>query len=312
MALPAGPDRRRRPSSDRRRFPRCLRARVHLPARRAGRVRRRAPRRDRRGRQARRPAPLPTTRPPHCRRSKGRRRVDYATEGIHEAEIYDGEMLEPGMGFTGPAIVETRARRSSSIPATKCRSTTTATCIIALALRDRRCVRATATRRSDHPRDHPELARGDQRRDVRGDSQDRDERDHLRGARHGHRRSPTRGASSRRRGAGIPAFVGVLDKAVKRDHRAPPEPETIAPGRHLRHQRSLLRRGDASQRRRARDARVRRRASSIAWTANIAHWNDVGGMVPGSISTEASEIFQEGLRLPGGQADRRRASRTSP
>src|SRR5207249_11862214 len=37
----------------------------------------------------------------------------------------------------------------------------------------------------------------------------------------------------------------------------------------------------------------------IAWTANIAHWNDVGGMVPGSISTEAREIFQEGLRLPG-------------
>ncbi len=36
----------------------------------------------------------------------------------------------------------------------------------------------------------------------------------------------------------------------------------------------------------------------IAWTANIAHWNDVGGMVPGSISNEAKEIFQEGLRLP--------------
>ena len=26
----------------------------------------------------------------------------------------------------------------------------------------------------------------------------------------------------------------------------------------------------------------------IAWTANIAHWNDIGGMVPGSMSTEAS------------------------
>src|SRR5206468_7204346 len=36
----------------------------------------------------------------------------------------------------------------------------------------------------------------------------------------------------------------------------------------------------------------------IAWTANIAHWNDVGGMVPGSISNEAKEIFQEGLRMP--------------
>ena len=29
-----------------------------------------------------------------------------------------------------------------------------------------------------------------------------------------------------------------------------------------------------------------------------AHWGDVGGMTPGSISGQASEIFQEGLRLP--------------
>jgi N-methylhydantoinase A len=37
---------------------------------------------------------------------KGRRKVDYALEGVHEATIYDGEKLEPGMAFTGPAIVE--------------------------------------------------------------------------------------------------------------------------------------------------------------------------------------------------------------
>jgi len=37
---------------------------------------------------------------------KGRRRVDYALEGIHEADIYDGTRLDPGMTFTGPAIVE--------------------------------------------------------------------------------------------------------------------------------------------------------------------------------------------------------------
>jgi N-methylhydantoinase B len=36
----------------------------------------------------------------------------------------------------------------------------------------------------------------------------------------------------------------------------------------------------------------------IAWTANIAHHSDVGGLVPGSISNEAREIYQEGLRLP--------------
>ena len=37
---------------------------------------------------------------------KGTRKVDYALEGIHEAAIYDGERLEPGMAFDGPAIVE--------------------------------------------------------------------------------------------------------------------------------------------------------------------------------------------------------------
>ena len=34
------------------------------------------------------------------------REVDYALEGIHRAAIYDGERLEAGMTFAGPAIVE--------------------------------------------------------------------------------------------------------------------------------------------------------------------------------------------------------------
>jgi N-methylhydantoinase A len=37
---------------------------------------------------------------------KGRRLVDYALEGAHEADIYNAERLEPGMSFTGPAVVE--------------------------------------------------------------------------------------------------------------------------------------------------------------------------------------------------------------
>lgn len=39
---------------------------------------------------------------------KGHRRVDYTTDGTHEANVYVGELLEPGMGFIGPAIVEAR------------------------------------------------------------------------------------------------------------------------------------------------------------------------------------------------------------
>lgn len=37
---------------------------------------------------------------------KAVRKVDYALEGIHDATIYDGSRLEPGMTFEGPAIIE--------------------------------------------------------------------------------------------------------------------------------------------------------------------------------------------------------------
>jgi N-methylhydantoinase B len=98
-------------------------------------------------------------------------------------------------------------------------------------------------------------------------------------------------------GAGIPAFVGVLDKAVKRIIELNNAPGEIRPGdifvtndpfyggvTHLNDVVLAM--------------PVFVDGEPIAWTANIAHWNDVGGMVPGSISNEARELFQEGLRLP--------------
>jgi N-methylhydantoinase B len=97
-------------------------------------------------------------------------------------------------------------------------------------------------------------------------------------------------------GAGIPAFVGVLDKAVKRILELHAEAD-IRPGdlfatndpfyggvTHLNDVVLAL--------------PVFAGEEIVAWTANIAHWNDVGGIVPGSISNEANQIFQEGLRLP--------------
>ena len=152
--------------------------------------------------------------------------------------------------------------------------------------------------RPGHPRDHPELAR---------------------------RRSPTR-CSRRMRKTAMSAIIyevldlgtGITDAdgeiaVVRRRHpgvrrrarqggEGDPAPST-RPGpdrarRRLRHQRSLLRRRHPSQRHHSHHAGVRR-GRLVAWTANIAHWNDVGGMVPGSMSTDAHEIFQEGLRMPG-------------
>jgi N-methylhydantoinase A len=55
------------------------------------------------------PAPVPRTGRRLDEARKGRRSVDYATEGVHEADIYVGDLLEPGMSFEGPAIVESRS-----------------------------------------------------------------------------------------------------------------------------------------------------------------------------------------------------------
>jgi N-methylhydantoinase B len=97
-------------------------------------------------------------------------------------------------------------------------------------------------------------------------------------------------------GAGIPTFVGVLDKAVQRIlelHGA----NEIRPGdlfvtndpyfggvTHLNDVVIAL--------------PVFVKGQLVAWSASIAHWNDIGGKVAGSMATDATEIFAEGLRLP--------------
>ncbi|MBS1678275.1 MAG: hydantoinase B/oxoprolinase family protein [Actinobacteria bacterium] len=98
-------------------------------------------------------------------------------------------------------------------------------------------------------------------------------------------------------GAGIPGFVGTLDKAVKAILAEHPEPGAIAPGDVFATNDPFF--GGVTH---LNDIVVVMPVfvdgSLIAWTANIAHHNDVGGLVPGSISGEARELFQEGLRIP--------------
>jgi len=50
--------------------------------------------------------PVPKTGRMLAQTRKGCRSVDYLLEGVHEADIYDGDMFEPGMALTGPAIIE--------------------------------------------------------------------------------------------------------------------------------------------------------------------------------------------------------------
>jgi N-methylhydantoinase A len=51
---------------------------------------------------------------------KGGRKVDYTEAGEHETAIYDGSLLEPGMRFTGPAIVEDPGDTIVIMPGMEC------------------------------------------------------------------------------------------------------------------------------------------------------------------------------------------------
>ena len=97
-------------------------------------------------------------------------------------------------------------------------------------------------------------------------------------------------------GAGIPAFIAMCDKAVqavikKYDSNHIKEGDVFATNdpynggvTHLNDVIVVM--------------PVFSQGERIAWTANIAHWPDLGGMAPGGISADAKEIFQEGLQLP--------------
>ncbi len=98
-------------------------------------------------------------------------------------------------------------------------------------------------------------------------------------------------------GAGIPAFVGVLDKAAKMIVAKYKQPGDIEPGDVFTTNDPYY--GGVTH---LNDIVVVMPVFAgdriVAWTANIAHNSDVGGMAPGSLSGDATEIFQEGLRLP--------------
>jgi len=98
-------------------------------------------------------------------------------------------------------------------------------------------------------------------------------------------------------GAGIPVLVGVVDKAVHRIIELYSQPGEIEEGDVF-----ITNAPDYGGVTHLNDICLAMPVFAdgvlVAWTANSAHWNDVGGMSPGSMSIMASEIFQEGLRLP--------------
>ena len=92
---------------------------------------------------------------------------------------------------------------------------------------------------------------------------------------------------------GLPVFVGVMQFAVKGAIDAYPDirPDDIIclndpyiGGTHLM------------------DAKLVKpffhQGKMFAWLASTGHWADVGGAVPGGFSAKATEVIQEGLRIP--------------
>lgn len=97
-------------------------------------------------------------------------------------------------------------------------------------------------------------------------------------------------------GAGIPGFVGVLDKSVQRLLELIPF-ESLRPGdiyiTNDPYYGGVTHLNDAVL-----AMPVFEAGTLVAWVANIGHWSDVGGSVPGSMAVDARDIYSEGLRLP--------------
>lgn len=97
-------------------------------------------------------------------------------------------------------------------------------------------------------------------------------------------------------GAGIPGFVSMLAPAVrsvlKQPSLSPPQPGDVFISNDPFD-------GGVSH---ANDVVLSKPVffedEVVAWTASKGHWVDIGGIVPGSMSPSATELYQEGLILP--------------
>ncbi|MEP3279813.1 MAG: hydantoinase B/oxoprolinase family protein [Stappiaceae bacterium] len=96
-------------------------------------------------------------------------------------------------------------------------------------------------------------------------------------------------------GAGIPSFVGVLDKSVQAIIAR--HGDTVAEGdvfiTNDPNHGGVTHLNDVVL-----VEPVFHGASCVAWVASIAHWGDIGGKVPGSMAVDVTEIVAEGLRIP--------------
>ncbi len=98
-------------------------------------------------------------------------------------------------------------------------------------------------------------------------------------------------------GSGIPGFIGMLEPGVKSVLEKFDKPDAIREGdvfmTNIPHHGGVSHLNDVVL-----ILPVYYEGTLIGWLANKAHWVDVGGSFPGSISADALDIYQEGLQLP--------------
>lgn len=94
-------------------------------------------------------------------------------------------------------------------------------------------------------------------------------------------------------GAGIPSFVGVLDKSI---HAILSNKEPVNGDIFIVNDPNF---GGVTH---LNDMIVAEpiffQNELVAWAASIAHWGDIGGKTPGSMAADVTEIVAEGVRIP--------------
>ena len=99
-------------------------------------------------------------------------------------------------------------------------------------------------------------------------------------------------------GAGIPGFIGMLEPGVKEIIRKFSPSNDIEDGDvfilNIPHKGGVSHINDVVI-----IQPVFFDGQIISWLSNKAHWVDLGGAFPGGISPDATEVYQEGLQLPG-------------
>ena len=99
-------------------------------------------------------------------------------------------------------------------------------------------------------------------------------------------------------GSGIPGFIGMLEPGVKAIMEKFDPSQDISDGDIF--MLNIPHRGGVSH---VNDVvmimPVFSSGNIVGWLSNKAHWVDLGGAFPGGISPDATEIYQEGLQLPG-------------